>query len=232
MMEYIQGFSTQLNDFLKLYPTLKIVKETNNELVLAGKVNIFCRAKQFSLCKDYNIRVVFFKDLSILPRVFELDDEIDSSYEHKYQDGGLCLETDAAIWFNFIDGFDISEWFDKYVKSYFVSYEYKKKYGSYPFGDRRHGVDGIIDYYGELFKIKDDNAVQLIMYHIVSNDYRGHQPCPCGSGKRTRDCHGNEMLRFYNDHRLKKILTEDLAQIYYSKRQEMEERKMLDAYTG
>lgn len=57
---------------------------------------------------------------------------------------------------------------------------------------------------------KDAVETYKLMHFIKSQQYRGHHSCPCGSGKPLRNCHGQAMLRFYKDIRIKKIMTDDL----------------------
>ena len=48
-----------------------------------------------------------------------------------------------------------------------------------------------------------------ILEFIYRDRYRGHLPCPCGSGKKMRACHGDSIKPFFVNDGLKKIV-EDL----------------------
>ena len=63
-----------------------------------------------------------------------------------------------------------------------------------PFGELSHGGIGILEYYQELFDLKDTRRVLTMLKILADDKYRGHDRCPCGSGKRLRSCHGGKLL--------------------------------------
>lgn len=56
------------------------------------------------------------------------------------------------------------------------------------------GDIGDLEYLKDLFKVDDWGQVLNFMLYVVQSPYRGHLLCPCGSGKRIRNCHG-EILK-------------------------------------
>ena len=65
-----------------------------------------------------------------------------------------------------------------------------------PFGERSHGVKGIEEAYMERYDLFDRNAlIQIMLYLSKIQRYRGHAKCPCGSGKKLRNCHGRRVLK-------------------------------------
>ena len=50
----------------------------------------------------------------------------------------------------------------------------------------------------ELFNVKEWGQVFDIMHFIANFSYRGHLLCPCGSGKRLRNCHGDILMKVMN----------------------------------
>ncbi|MDF2678669.1 MAG: hypothetical protein K0Q97_3023 [Bacillota bacterium] len=96
----------------------------------------------------------------------------------------------------------------EYVIPYFFAVEYYKKYSTYPFGERQHGNKGILSFYMEKFSVNTyDKAFNMLKY-IVMNSYRGHISCPCGSGKRIRQCHKNTII-YWQQEKYRKIFIED-----------------------
>lgn len=63
-----------------------------------------------------------------------------------------------------------------------------------PFGELSHGGLGILEYYQDLFEIQDRRRVLKMIQILAEDNYRGHTRCPCGKGKRLRDCHGQILL--------------------------------------
>jgi hypothetical protein len=109
----------------------------------------------------------------------------------------------------------------EFVEPYFFSYEFYQRYGEFPFGERGHGLQGIIETYEDLFCEKDPLIVFKLMKAICKDTYRGHSLCHCGSERRLRSCHGPAIMNFYTDKRLKEIVQsdfsvfEDYIRIYY-----------------
>ena len=80
--------------------------------------------------------------------------------------------------------------------SYFYAASYFKRYGVAPYGERSHGVKGIEEAYMERYRVTDRNVLMhLLLYLTGIQRYRGHLECPCGSGKKFRDCHGGKILK-------------------------------------
>ena len=92
-----------------------------------------------------------------------------------------------------------------------------QRYGEFPFGERGHGWDGIIQAYSELFNEPDYIKTIRLMKSISIGQYRGHALCPCGSGQKLRACHGPFIMKFYADNRLKTIVRKD----YFSLEEEV-----------
>lgn len=97
----------------------------------------------------------------------------------------------------------------EYVETYFFSYEFYQRYGEFPFGERGHGWDGIIQTYSDFFHESDGAKTIKIMAAISNSKYRGHALCPCQSGQKLRSCHGPFIMKFYTDNRLNQIVKKD-----------------------
>jgi len=172
------------------------------------------------LIDDYIVRIEIPSSYPLsLPEVYEESDAIPSMYEHFYQDKRLCLGVQYEL-FNKLNKSNNSfrYFFDEFVLGYFYSVSYFKKYGCLPFGERAHGLKGIIEYYKELFSVDTIQQIVMILKTIYFGKYRGHHDCPCGSQNKGRKCHGNQILYLIKTER-KKILGSDLYDIIeYEKR--------------
>lgn len=147
-----------------------------------------------------------------IPTVIEVGNKIDLKYEHRYINGQLCLGTNSEIILNCNGAITISYLIDAYVIPYLFSYRYYERYNEYPFGDRPHGAMGIVEAWKEVLGVKTVKEAYDIIKYAVLHTYRGHLPCPCNSGKKTRDCHpvNTELLLKLNNKLVKKILLEEL----------------------
>lgn len=176
----------QVNSLLQIYDKLHIEKESNQEIILTGEILVNRTASSYTLYKIYHIEVHIPFESDKLPYVFDIGNAIDSNYNHQYKDGPLCLETDFAIRIRFVDGLNLVSWMQEFVEPYFFSYEYYQRFGCFPFGERSHGIEGVLQSFGDVFQETDNIKVCKILMFIYSDRYRGHLPCPCGSGKNIR----------------------------------------------
>jgi hypothetical protein len=210
MIFTIETVTPQIAQMLHKYPDLAVVQSDSQMVRLHGHILVFRIYNDFNLRKTYTLDVVIPIGSDELPFVIDIERQIKQDYHHYYPNGKLCLATDSQIRISFIDGFDLIEWMSEFVELYYFSYEYYERFGIFPFGERTHGSWGIIQTYQDFLMAKDGFETYKLMHFIKNQVYRGHHPCPCRSGKSLRNCHGQAMLRFYKDVRIKKIMTDDL----------------------
>ena len=202
--------NVQVKQLLALYPGLKVVLSDDTQILLEGKLLVNRISKDFWLYKEYLLQIVIPLESNVLPYVIDIGKHIDDDYPHLYRNTRkLCLETDTHILVRFLDSFSLTEWVSEYVEVYYFTYEYHERYGEYPFGERSHGPEGVVETYSELFCESDFSKTVSLMKYISSNPYRGHNNCPCGSGQKLRNCHGQAILRFCTDDRLKGFVKKD-----------------------
>ena len=210
----------QIDHLLHIYDGLSIENILDTEIVLGGHILVNRTALGYQLYKKYQIRIIIPLNSDSLPYVIDIGNQIEKGYPHLYADGQLCLETDAAIRTYFIAGFNLEIWMRDFVEPYYFSYEYYQRYGVFPFGERAHGIEGVLQTYGEYFNELDYVKIFRLMEFIQFGQYRGHLPCPCGSGKKMRSCHGKFIKKFFEDNNLKIIVQSDYEAI----------KEVLDAY--
>ena len=203
----------QVNTLLHLYNKLQICTMDETQVVLTGLILVNRSSKGFQVCKEYSVKIVIPLESEELPYVLDAGNHIDSNYPHRYLSGKLCLETDANIKIRFIDGFFLEAWMIEYVEPYYFSYEFFQRYGEFPFGERGHDWEGIIQTYSDYFNEPDVVKTIKLMAFISGQKYRGHVLCPCGSGQKLRTCHGPFIMKFFADNRLKAIVRRDYLSI-------------------
>ena len=213
MIFTVDTVKQQLTQLLLEYPNLEIVHSDSSLVRLHGQIMVFRTYNNFTLRKAYSLDIVIPVNSDELPYVIDIDRQIRQDYHHYYPNGVLCLATDSQIRIHFIDGLDLNAWMSEFVEIYYFSYEYYERFGIFPFGEREHGYWGILQTYQDYLKVKDEVVTIKLMRFIKSKKYRGHHSCPCGSGKLLRNCHGQSMLRFYKDIRIKNIMVKDLEAI-------------------
>lgn len=176
----------------------------------------------FVMNTEYN-EICFFKQYSIdadltvfPPYVIETKGSIPEYYPHRYKDGGLCLETDTRIItecsINYNE-FDLEIWFNHFLIPFFFTFEYYNRFGEFPFGERSHGSRGIIEFYREHFGLSSsEQTIGFLIRVSKLKSYRGHLTCPCGSEKRIRNCHKDEVIEALNPTQ-KECIIKDLVLI-------------------
>jgi hypothetical protein len=80
------------------------------------------------------------------------------------------------------------------IHDYFVSQTYFEARGDWPFGERSHGDAGVMESFADLLDVDNDATIVLEHLRLLSmNKVKGHNPCPCGSGRKLRDCHRDKV---------------------------------------
>lgn len=166
------------------------------EIAVIGPYALDATCDGIRLAEDFRLQLTVPADYpASLPRVREVSGAIDPGYEHLYSDGSLCLGIQGELLLAQLEKPSLPALLDGPVRSYLYSYLFHERYGRYPFGDRAHGVAGILQYYEELFGETDPMRTIKLLEAVCLDGYRGHLPCPCGSGLIARKCHGEDILR-------------------------------------
>ena len=203
----------QITDLLAEYSNLAVIRRDTDIVQLHGAILVCREYNGYILNDEYELDIYIPLNSDQLPYAIDTGEHIDNNYCHYYSDRRLCLETDTRIRIRFVNGFNLIEWMKEYVEVYYFSYEYYKRFGVYPFGERSHYDIGILQTYQDLFCTSSIQGAFALMQYISDNNYRGHTLCPCGSRKHIRSCHGDVVLSYMKDMRLKKIVLNDTKEI-------------------
>lgn len=171
-----------------------VVSEDKSSITMEGDYALFAEYDGVLLAEDYRLRIAVPCDYpNAIPAVFEISNLIPPDYEHKYENSALCLGVDGEIAASIANDDSLVRFLDGFVRDALYSAKYFYRFGKYPFGDRRHGESGILAYYAEVFSI-DEAGASAILECLAKGKYRGHLPCPCGSGIKSKYCHGSKIL--------------------------------------
>jgi hypothetical protein len=129
------------------------------------------------------------------PKVFETGGRIARIADrHIYESSGRCC---TCVWEEWLSRNSAPTLFDFLcgpVNDFLVSQCYFEAHGTWPYGDRSHGNLGVFEAACDLLGIEPNVEVSLRMLMYLAGDHlKGHMPCPCGNGKRFRDCHRNSL---------------------------------------
>lgn len=131
---------------------------------------------------------------------------------HTNPDESLCLSSPLRVRMRFSKNKTLLGFVDELVIPFLYSYRHLQEYGEMPYGEFSHGGMGILECYREHFGTSSDNVALSFLKILVSGNYRGHHTCPCGSGKKIRQCHGEKLKRLMESQRQEDYFT-DLERI-------------------
>lgn len=195
-MNYAQTLESQISRVLEEHPRLS-VQVGEDAYLLTGTLVLNAEYAGIPLYDEYGVEIKVPFDFPMkLPLVRSLDDMIPDGFEHAYADGGLCLGASCDLYTYIEEHNSVSTFISGIVMSYLYSASYFRRYGKVPYGERSHGIQGIIEAYCERYSVQELNIlIDLLMITGDLKPYRGHLLCPCNSGKRLRHCHGTAILK-------------------------------------
>lgn len=131
------------------------------------------------------------------PVVFEIGGRIPKIVDrHVFpKDGDCCL----GVWIEWLmkaPDHHFATFLTGPMHDYFVSQTYYEAHGVWPFGERSHGKLGVLEAYGDLLGVAlDEKTISNYLQLLSRQKIRGHALCPCGSGRRLRQCHSDDLQR-------------------------------------
>lgn len=179
-----------------------------NEIEIIGHLQFNQKYKDIQLEDEYLIQILFPLNFpNRIPSVREKSGRIKSSadYHNDKEGDGFCLGVPGEIYNKIRKNPTFNYFIAEIVVPFLYANTFHEKYNKYPWPTRAHYSKGIIEYYQDLFKFNDEKVTQNFLLNIAffKNSINGHNLCPCGSGKKFRECHRNEYtdLIKYHSHR-------------------------------
>ncbi|MDF2142943.1 SEC-C metal-binding domain-containing protein [Paenirhodobacter sp. CAU 1674] len=130
---------------------------------------------------------VVFEEGGRIPRIAD---------RHVFPDHGNCCLGVWEEWLLSAQDLRFETLLTGRMHDYFVSQTYYEAHGEWPFGERSHGMRGVLEAYSDLLGIASDEKVIADYLHLLSRQtIKGHALCPCGSGRRLRQCHSDDIQR-------------------------------------
>ena len=139
----------------------------------------------------YSIEILFLNDYPLtLPQVRETGGRIPHTSDRHVnpKDGTACLCIPDE-WFIQRPDESLLTFLRGPLYNYFLSQKTYETLGEWPLGERRHGNDGLLDFYQESLGTEDPQVIKKYLEYVCLQTPKGHWDCPCGSGKRIRNCH-------------------------------------------
>ena len=195
----------------------------NNQFIIFGAWPVYGGSTGKIHLEDLLIKIVFPDNYpDELPKVYETGNRIKTknAYTHFYKDGSACLFYPTERYFIFPKDqeFQLKRFLDGPVKNFFFSQLYYIYHNIWIFGQRSHGIKGLLEFYGEHLGIPcDQKNILAVLSYLIKPQIKGHWSCPCGSDK-LRKCHF-EKFRSLNNQIPKKAIQRDIDFIKNLKKQ-------------
>jgi hypothetical protein len=192
-----EGKNRQLLDRLESdlkakYADLRIVEE-DGTVFLRGTFPVGIDGR---ILDRYQIELEFPPDFPLrLPLVREMGGRIPRIADRHVHEktGNACLAVDEDWMVRIGHEPTVLEFLDGPVRNFFIGQSLVDAGESWPSGERPHGYPGLLEAYGEWFGTQEENEIARYLEYLSKGRIKGHWNCPCGSGKKLRQCHVDEI---------------------------------------
>lgn len=175
-------------DLRARYPDLRLVEDGDGVLALGS----FPIVHDSRILDRYQIQIAFPRDYpKELPTVREVGGRIPWVLARHVipSSGNACLFVGEDWLLTVGPEPSFLEFLDGPVRNFFIGQSLVEAGKPWPFGERSHDKMGILETYGEWFGTLDEPTIVCYLDCLSREGLKGHWDCPCGSGKRLRQCH-------------------------------------------
>ncbi len=184
---------------------LSILKD---KVKVEGYIQFNQEYKGIPLHDEYLIQILFPLDFpNKIPTVREINGRIPSSadYHNNKENDGFCLGVPGEIHEKIYSHPTFKYFISEIVIPFLYANTFREKYKTYPWITRAHFGNGLIEYYQNLFNLENEELTKKFLYNVAfsKRTMKGHIQCPCGSGKKFRNCHGALYIKLiaYHSHK-------------------------------
>jgi len=196
----------QFEELSETFPGLKLSEDDPGRWTIRGILSFSATYQGVTITDTFSILIRLPQDYpNSPPTVQETGGRIPADF-HQYPDRTLCIGAPVEVWRRFKSDPRLITFVKTLVVEYLYGYAYFEKFGEMPFSELSHGAQGIREYYHELFQTDDVHILLALLKVMADGTYRGHHPCPCGSGKILRKCHGPSMLELLKEQSQERFL--------------------------
>lgn len=199
MVPVMTGYLNEIFDVINMGDNGYYFNDTSINLFsqyiqIQGEICFNQAYKDIALQDKYKIQILFpFDYPKKIPIVSELENRIPSSADsHNNKNGdGFCLGVPGDIYAKIYKNSTFKYFISEIVIPFLYANTFYEKYKKYPWPTRPHFGAGLIEYYQTLFNLKNEELTKKFLYNIAFSKeiVKGHTQCPCGSGKKFRNCH-------------------------------------------
>lgn len=174
-------------DLAREYPDLRVL-EKDDTIFVVGSFPLVCEGVTTD---RYEIEVRLPRDFpDSIPELRETARRIPrKENRHVNPNNGEACPIVPEEWLLSPDHDSLVSFLNGPLRNFFIGQSLVEQGDPWPFGGRSHGVDGLYEAYGELLGTTDRGAILRYLACLGHDIIKGHLECPCGSGKKLRNCH-------------------------------------------
>ena len=172
------------------HPNLELVLTNTREMIVRGIVRFDIERDNRSYRDSYQVEITIPEEYpTVIPESYETGGSIPIHFHRFRKSGKLCLGAPIELARVFSQDRTLIHYINKLLIPYLFSFTYFREHNDMPHGELSHGSLGLAEYYGEFFSA-GLIAVMKLLKLLSDNFAPPLMPCPCGSGRNLKDCHG------------------------------------------
>ncbi len=181
----------RVDELLVKYPRLRLVPAPEGVVILSGALAFDAEAPgKKRIVDEYQVKLSIphsFPDR--IPSVLETGGRI-PWYFHKLIDGALCLGSRTRLRLIVSEWPTLLDFVERCVIPYLYGYSHLERHGTLPFGELKHGDQGIRQDFASIFGVdQESSAPEFVRLTSMRKRHANKHPCPCGSERRLGRCH-------------------------------------------
>lgn len=187
-MEELAIPTLDLTALVQAFPSL-VIESIAPRVVLSGQFELVHNEE---IIDSYDVEIVVEDFPQREPQVFELSGRVKQG-QHRNPDGTCCTGV-FEVWRAKNPAASLTDFLSGPVRQFFLGHWEVERGRPWPFGELSHGEDGIIEAAADLLSIPaaKQHVIEYLRF-LGRPPRKRHRRCPCGSGKRLRSCHGDEL---------------------------------------
>lgn len=173
-----------------------VVRKAQSGFIIEGKFYVTDGPNDEGPLDCFEIKIEVSDDYpQSEPRVFELGGRIPRDIDRHMYDGPRCCTCVWEEWLAISDDTSFKAFIIGPLRNFFLSQIYYERHKKWPFGERSHGIEGLLESASQILgqRVDFQQAVSLLKA-ISSREIKGHWLCPYGCGIKLRKCGHRQRL--------------------------------------
>lgn len=181
--------TASVSEAIKLQPGLRL-RDEGGFVGLEGRFDI---DHEGQVVEAFSVRIqIAIESPRHPPAVWETGGRIPrvpDPHHVNLRDDSLCVQLEEAYWFHYPQGLSLAEFLENPLRRHLAGQATVLRGGQWP-DEWSHGDSGRWEFYREVLETSDPDTLVRLMGRACRPLTKTYLPCPCGSGRKLRKCHG------------------------------------------